>query len=78
MIKIVASFLVGLAIGTAYPNEVRSIIKYALDYIGDTIKTMQDTLTTQEFPPNQRVDIDYNQLKIDNNDIVKELDPDWK
>ena len=82
MLKNIIIFLIGLAVGAIYPNEAKSIVNSALAYIQNSIHNMQSNLnvpnTPQQYPVTPQQKIDYEKLKKQNQDIVKNLDEDWK
>ena len=79
MLKSIAIFITGLAIGASYPNEARNIVNTALSYIKNSINSMQSNLNTTNTSQPQQT-FDYSQVKknIDNTDLAKNLPEDWR
>ncbi len=81
MLRYIGIFFLGLMIGTAFPNEIRSVIYYGLSYIESSIKVLQDSLSTpvEEKPYRpQALKENYKEILEENKDIIKNLDPDWR
>lgn len=81
MIRYILTFLVGLMIGTIFPNQIRSVIYYGLSYIEISIKKLQESLSTpiEEKPYHSPfLQESYDKAKDNTQEIIQKLDPDWR